>query len=289
MSPNQVIERERRWARLAIIGAALPVGLLIASLFARAGVDLPVEPLLPSFFRAVDASSGAWIAWGALQGLALVLLAAPLTYLFLAAAARSERMLKPLVGFCVLGPVLYGTQFALLAVAQVDAAEQFAQQSQGVGDIYSLSSDLYEDSGLLTVAGALGAGGALSLVFAMVYTPLWATRVGLVSRFYGTLGMALGASLLFPPLAELALPALFMWFGYLAALISGRLRRGRPPAWDAGTAVPWPAAGQEPAAVVAGGGEPVVEGDASEIPGVGESPNAARRERAKRRKRKRRR
>ena len=287
MSPAQIIERERRWAPVATIAAALPIGLFIGSLFARSGVDLPDQALLPAFFRAIDASPGSWIAWGVMQGLGLMLMAVPLTYLFLAAAARSERVLRPLVGACVLGPVLYGLQFALLAVAQTDVAQQFASESQGVGDIYTLSIDLYEDSGLLTAAGAFGAGGALALVFAMVYTPLWATRTGRVTRFYGTLGMALGASLLFPPLAELALPALYLWFGYLALLISNRLRRGRPPAWDAGEAVPWPAPGQEPVAAGAGGAE-VVEGDASEIPGVDENPNAARRERAKRRKRKRR-
>lgn len=288
MSPNQVIQRERRWARLATIGAALPVGLFIVSLFARASVDLAGDTLLPSFFRAIDSDSGAWLAGGALQGLGLALMAIPLSYLFLAAAARSERMLTPLVGFCVLGPLLVGLQTALNAVAQLDVADQFVAQSAGVGDIYTLAADLYEDSSLRTISGALGAGGALALVFGMVYTPLWATRTGLVTRFYGTLGMALGASLLFPPLAQLALPMLFLWFGYMALLISNRLRRGRPPAWDAGQAVPWPASGQEPVAVGGDAGPDVIEGDASEIPGVDENPNAARRERAKRRKRKRR-
>ena len=287
MSPNQVIERERRWQRVATIGAALPVGLFIVSLFARASVELPTDTLFPGFFRAIEADSGAWTAGGVLQGLALLLLAVPLTYLFLAASARSERMLAPLVGFCVLGPVLVGIQTALSAVAQVDVAQQFVAQSSGVGDVYTLASDLYEDSSLRTLAGALGAGGALAMVFAMVYTPLWTTRTGLTSRFHGTLGMALGASLLFPPLAELALPMLFLWFGYLALVLSGRQRRGRPPAWDAGRAIPWPTGGQEPVAAAAGAGT-VVEGDASEIPGVDENPNAARRERAKRRKRKRR-
>ena len=290
LSPNQALERERRFHRLAIAGAALPVVLFIASLFARASVELPTDTLFPGFFRAIEADSGPWVAGGVLQGLALLITAIPLTYLFMAASARSDRMLRPLVGFCVLGPVLVGIQTALSAVAQVDVAQQFTSQAVGVGDVYTLASDLYEDSSLRTVAGALGAGGALAMVFAMVYTPLWTTRTGLTTRFFGTLGMALGASLLFPPLAELALPMLFLWFGYLALMLSGRLRRGRPPAWDVGKAVPWPSGGQEPVAAGAGAGTGgVIEGDASEIPGVDENPNSARRERAKRRKRKRRR
>lgn len=281
-----MIETERRWARPAALGAALPIGLFVASLFARASVELPADTLFPSFFRAIEAESGAWLLGGILQGLALAVIAVPLTYLFLAAARRSDRMLKPLVGFCVIGPVLVGLQTALNAVAQIDVARAFVAQEPGVGDVYTLAADLFEDSSLRNVAGGLGAGGVLSLIFAMIYTALWASRTGLVTRFYGTFGMALGASLLFPPLAELALPMLFLWFAYLALMISGRLRKGRPPAWDAGRAIPWPKPGEEP--LPAAGPADVVEADASEIPGLEESPHAARRERAKRRKRKRR-
>lgn len=287
VSRDRIIERERRWGRWAAVGATVPVFLFIASLFVRAGVELPGDTLYPSFFRAVDANSGAWIAGAVLQGLALMLMAVPLTYLFVAAAVRSEKVLRPLVGFCVIGPVLVGLQTALQGVAQVDAAQTFVSQAAGVGDVYTLAADVYEDVSLRQVASAIGAGGALSLVFAMVYTPLWATRTGLVTRFYGTLGMALGASLLFPPLAELALPALFVWFAYMGMLFANRLRRGRPPAWDEGVAVPPPPRGAQPEPAT-GPRDDVIEGDASEIPGVDENPNAARRERAKRRKRKRR-
>ena len=63
---------------------------------------------------------------------------------------------------------------------------------------------------------------------------------------------------------------------------------GRPPAWDAGEAIPWPTPGDDQSVAAAGANGEVVEGDATEIPGVAENPNAARRERAKRRKRKRR-
>jgi hypothetical protein len=286
VSPRRIIERERRWAGPVAVAAVLPIGLFVASLFARAGVELPDDTLFPSFFRAVDAHAGAWVASGVLQGLALALLALPLTYLFLAAEARADRMLRPLVAFCVLGPLLVGAQAALNAVAQAQAASEFVAQSPGVGDVYTLASDVFEDESLRTIAGSLGAGGALSLVFAMVYTPLWASRTGLVTRFYGTMGMALGASLLFPPLLQLALPLLLGWFAYLGLLVMGRLRRGRPPAWETGKAEPWPAAGEEPEAAP----EPAatVEGDASEIPGVGEGPAPARSS-SSRRKRKRRR
>jgi hypothetical protein len=123
----------------------------------------------------------------------------------------------------------------------------------------------------------------------MVYTGLWGVRTGLLTRFHGTLGMALGASFILPPLTGLTLPALLAWFMYFGLMIAGRTPKGRPPAWDAGVAVPPPKAGEEPQPVAAAAGGDVVDGDATEIPGVDENPNAARRERAKKRKRKRRR
>jgi hypothetical protein len=175
----------------------------------------------------------------------------------------------------------------IAAVAQADIASQFVEQSAGVGDIYSLADNLRDESGLLQTASGLLLPGLVSLVFAMIYVPLWAVRTGLLTRFFGTLGMALGASIIF--LFAIALLAIFFWALYLGLLLLGRISAGRPPAWDAGEAIPWPAPGSEPAAAAAGGAGDVVEGDASEIPGVGESPNAARRERAKKRKRKRRR
>ena len=76
----------------------------------------------------------------------------------------------------------------------------------------------------------------------MLYTCLYAMRVGLLSRFWGSLGMALGvASLILAP--EFAL-IFFIYFGLLAV---GKLPGGRPPAWDAGEAIPWPTPGEKAA------------------------------------------
>ncbi len=223
-----------------------------------------------------------------LGGVAFLMLTFPLIYLFKAAQARNERVLGAMIGLVAIGPVLYGLRAILLALAQVDIAKQFVEQETGVGDIYSLAKNLFENSDLLGAASLASSIGLLAMVFAMIYTPLWAVRTGLITRFYGTLGMALGACLILPPLGPLIVPVLLAWFMYFGLLLAGRSPAGRPPAWDAGEAIPWPTAGSEPlAAAGANGG--VVEGDATEIPGVGENPNAARRERAKRRKRKRRR
>jgi hypothetical protein len=39
-----------------------------------------------------------------------------------------------------------------------------------------------------------------------------------------------------------------VWFLYLGLLFLGKLPNGRPPAWEAGEAVPWPTPGEKAAA-----------------------------------------
>jgi hypothetical protein len=64
-------------------------------------------------------------------------------------------------------------------------------------------------------------------------------RAGLMTRFWGTLAMALGiGTLLFGSLMLLAFMIL------IALLIAAWWPGTRPPAWDAGKAVPWPAPGR---------------------------------------------
>ena len=41
--------------------------------------------------------------------------------------------------------------------------------------------------------------GLFSLVFALIYIPLWCMRTGLLTRFWAMLGLALGVSLLLSP------------------------------------------------------------------------------------------
>lgn len=68
-------------------------------------------------------------------------------------------------------------------------------------------------------------------------TSLEAMRVGLLTRFLGVFGIGTGlASAIGIPVA----PALFIaWIGSVAFLAIGYWPGGRPPAWDAGRAVPW--------------------------------------------------
>jgi len=124
----------------------------------------------------------------------------------------------------------------------------------------------------------------LGLVVMMVYVSLQALRAGLVTRFLGSLGMALGASMiLILPIAVLAMLA---WTGFLGLMFVGRTPGGRPPAWETGEAIPWQRPGEEPPAR---GGD-AIEGDATEVERDGEqaAPSESERGAPQKRKRKRR-
>jgi hypothetical protein len=117
-----------------------------------------------------------------------------------------------------------------------------------------------KDAGLVTFGSLLGLAGGLSLIVALFYVGLWSMRTGLLTRFWGSLGMAVGVVVLLG-LTPLAL----IWFAYLGLVFLGVVRGGRPPAWAAGEAVPWPTPGEQAAA----GLDPdpdVIEGEAEELP-----------------------
>jgi hypothetical protein len=285
VSKQAILERERRYRLPVVICAIAPLLALIGAIALQSSVT-GGSRLAPAQLAAVDGNGALYLLGAIVATLAFVILGAPLLYLFKAAQARTEGMYGALTFLVVLGPVLFGIQGVLFAVGEINVAEEFVAERSGVGDVYSLADNLRDDSTLRTAAIGMQSLAGLAFVFGMIYTPLWAVRTGLLTRFHGTMGMALGASLILPFLAGLAAPLLLAWFMYFGLMLAGRTPRGRPPAWDAGEAVSPLAPGDEPGPAAK---SDVIEGDASEIPGVGENPNAARRERAKKRKRKRRR
>jgi hypothetical protein len=287
VSRQAIIERERRQRPWVAIACMLPLAFYMVALVVESGSGVEIGGLMTEELRSFDEHSSSQLISSIARGIGFATMAVPLFFLFRAAQARTDRMHGALIGLVVIGPVVLAAQGLIAWSAQTDIASQFVEQSPGVGDIYSLADNLRDESGGLQTATALFLPAMLSLIFTLIYVPLWAVRTGLLTRFFGTLGMALGASIIF--LLQIALLAILFWLVYFGLLLLGRTPAGRPPAWDAGEAVPWPTPGEEPAALAGANGGDVVEGDATEIPGVDENPNAARRERAKRRKRKRRR
>ena len=120
--------------------------------------------------------------------------------------------------------------------------------------------------------------GLLGLIVAMAYTSLQALRTGLLTRFVGSLGVGLGVAAIFiPPLVLLPAVLWAGFLGYLGLLFTDRAPGGRPPAWAAGEAIPWPRPGEEESSAPRPGGD-AIEGEATEVPATGgtaEGPGGA--------------
>jgi MFS family permease len=260
MNRAQSLEWERRWALPAALAAFAAAILFIASTPISAAnllgsPDNEVE-LLREFYE----NSSDLLLSGALRAVAFLAFTLPLYFLFRAASTRSQSVRRGLVGVVIAGPIFVAALDLIFWFAIDPAAKDFA-----------------------TPGG--GTGVAIGFTFAVVYTSLWAMRVGLLTRFIGTLGMALGVAQLLIPFT---VAGLMLWMAWLGLIFINRVPGGRPPAWKTGEAIPWPKPGEAPAEP----SEPAsdtVEGEATELGAEAENPNAPRRERAKRRKRKRRR
>ena len=154
----------------------------------------------------------------------------------------------------------------------------------GTGPPDALATHTTDDNGTLQVSQGLLVPSVLGLIVMMVYIPLQSLRTGLIPRFLGSLGIALGASMiLILPIAVLAMLA---WAGFLGLMFVGRVPGGRPPAWDAGEAIPWPRPGERPSAPTGDGD--AIEGDATEVDGEPKDASEPSGQTPQKRKRKRR-
>jgi len=286
-----ILERERRWAVPAAVAAILAAPLYVLSIVIDQGGDVPRSGLATERYRAIEASGVEVFASVALRSIGFLLLAAALLYLFKAAQARSEKISGAMVGFAFIGPVLLAVQGIIAAIAQQGVAEDFVAQAGRGGDVFTLLDDLVDDSGGLEVASNLLFPAILGMLVAMIYISLQAMRVGLLTRFVGTLGMALGVGLVFI-VPAVSLLTIVLWFLWLGLIFLDRTPGPRPPAWEAGAAIPWPRPGEqraESADEEEGLPPGVVDGEGSELESSPAGDNSGRRERARKRKRKRRR
>lgn len=128
----------------------------------------------------------------------------------------------------------------------------------------SLADHLNRHTGVLVAGGLISTIGVLAMVFGLIYTSLWCMRVGLLTRFWGALGMAFGLFLiipLFPPV-----PGLVLWFAAIGLMFIGTWPRPLPPAWGAGVAIPWPRPGEDVGPPPAQpGADGTVEGSGREV------------------------
>jgi hypothetical protein len=196
-----------------------------------------------------------------------------------ALARSSGRMKSQLVGVIVVAPLFFAISGVLNGIATNEAAEAFEKGevkstlsaekgseecraeerdkgAKAFGEKYdsgtsplkdceateqeeSKAENALSEASLRDAATGFGLAGRIGLAVALVYCSLWGMRVGLLSRFWGSLGMALGVAALL-----LLVQFCLIFFIYFGLLLVGKLPGGRPPAWAAGEAVAWPTPGE---------------------------------------------
>lgn len=281
-SKTQTLEWERRWSVPVAIATFLAVALLLGSNLATQVSGTGDAEIL----RSTHEHSGSVLLTGAMQALAFLLLAAPLFYLFKVVSARSDRVRSQLVGLVVIAPLFLAVSGALTIGARGEAADQFVAgeakstlsareagekchselKKEGAKDFAEEyepaagetalaacdrrqveddeASNAVAEASLASLVSGLGIAGGLGFMIALFYSGLWAMRTGIMARLWASLGMAAGVAFLLGPLFVITL----LWFVYFGLLVLGKVPGGRPPAWAAGEAIPWPTPGEKAAA-----------------------------------------
>jgi hypothetical protein len=279
---KDVLEREARWSTPVALATFVSAALLIASaLLNQVSGENEAEIL-----RSVHEHSSSVTTNGILQAIAFALLVFPLVFLFRAVQARSPRVRGQLIGLIVAAPLFFAVSGVLSVGARTEAADMFVkgeakstlsakeanekcsekqeeenakefreefEPHKGETPLAACERQKVEDdeaenalgeASLAGISTGLGIAGGLGFAVALFYTGLWAMRTGLLTRFWGSLGMASGVAFLLGPLFIVTL----IWLVYFALLLLGILPGGKPPAWAAGEAVPWPTPGEKAAA-----------------------------------------
>jgi hypothetical protein len=289
-SGGELLAREQRWAKPVAIAALLAVAIFLVSGFIGAGTNGEGDAEL---LRSVHEHSSNVTLVGVMETIAFALLALPLVYLFKAVQGRAAGVRGAMLGLVILAPLCLAIATGFGAVTKHDAASRFvagdarstlskkeareecsselkekgakslgekfdpqqgetalaACQSREIED--DEASNALSEASTASIATFFGFAGGLSLIIGLFYTSLWAMRTGILSRFWAALGMALGVTVLLGIILFL-----LIWFAYLGLLIAAWIPKGRPPAWAAGEAIPWPTPGEKAAADLVGEDEP---------------------------------
>ncbi len=320
---SQILAWESKWSMPTASATFLVVVLLVAaSLLSQVSGGGEAAIL-----RSIDAHSASVTLTGALQAVGFALLAAPLFYLFRAVQARSPRVRSQLVGLAVVAPLFLAVSAGLSIGARHNAAnlfvngeakstltakeatekcvserkgngaksfgEEFEPEAGGTA-LSACEAQKVEDNeaknatgeaSLASISSGLGLAGGLGFIVAFFYSGLWAMRTGVLTRLWASVGMASGVALLLGPLFFVTL----IWLIYFALLLLGKVPGGRPPAWAAGEAVPWPTPGEKAAAELEPKDPDVIDVDATDVKeppaptnGNGSGDSSGRRKRKRR-------
>lgn len=331
VSKEALLERERRWTKFAGAAAVIGVAIILITL-GESSASVRTGDGLADRLVEINADSTSLILASIGQGVGWLLLGIPLVFMFQAAAGRSDRIRRGLIGVVVAAPVFLAIGAVLSTMAVIGAAGDFADESPAKIDS-CVERKLEADTGAegksqgqdggqkardgkatapadareteraedecrnevardtrlsASVSGletGFGLAGVIAFTISMAYVALWGLRTGLLGRFWGSLGIALGAVFVLFTIFSL------VWFIYLGLLLIGWVPGGRPPAWASGEAMPWQKgpgkggdSGQGPPGgeAIDGSGEPVEAPEATTAPELPPSPTGEPRKRKRR-------
>lgn len=284
---TQVVEAEQRQARIVLLATILGVVTTMSGLVVQSsGLDPSPADDAARLLDRVD-NFDSILAGAILSGLGYILLAGTVLFLFSAAARRSDRVRQSLRPLVAIGAVLLAISGVVTAIGYDSVATDFTgaglpTSGEAAAD---RASDLIGGSTALQIGAFAGLAGIAAFSFGIIYSSLWGMRTGLLTRFWGTLGIAFGAAFLLAQiLGPIGFLGVLVWLVHVALIGNGRWMGGPLPAWETGTAVPWPdprAAPPEPDPEEAAAPEDF-EGSATEVAPA----RPARRDNKRKRKRK---
>jgi hypothetical protein len=234
---DEQLERERRWAPLAVAGTCLAAILPMAGAIVGAGVlaDQPKDSASKLLY--FNDHDGTLVVSSILLSLGALAILVPLSYLYSATKFRRPQLPRVALMCVLFGCVALAIVQVTSQIVLTDKAATFASTGN---QTYEEAKDVLE-SGILRGLSAAGLAAQLAMGFAFVFISLNAMRVGLLTKFMGILGIIVGV-LFVVPLAPGPPVVQAFWLGALAALFAGRWPSGVPPAWASGKAEPWPSA-----------------------------------------------
>jgi hypothetical protein len=227
------IEQERRAgvpAAMAALGAMLLPAVAVA--VPRIAVEPDPEGARGTLL-AMAKAPGAFIAGGVMQAVGTALIAVVFLYLYRATRARRPETPRITGVLAVAGPLLFAAVILFSQIALVRAGADYAARGGSIQELLR--------GGMLGFIRSVGYSGTFALGLATLLVSLNAMRAGLLSRFLGALGIAIGVVSALPLFGATPLLQSF-WLGALALLLLDRWPGGRGPAWSTGEAVPWPSA-----------------------------------------------
>lgn len=219
--------------RYAIVAACAAVLIVASQVMQLTGPHARVNELTVDLVFA-DKRATIDVIGAALDMLGLLSVGFLLNWLHAVSHARNPSMKQFIRWLAVIGAVLSAAMAIIYTIVVAAKAHQFVTTgNQGYPEAAALTS-----GGLVEILPLLLQLGTLMLTVGCIWTSLNATRVGLLTRLVGYVGVLAGVLFLFP-LGAIVPVVQGYWLLAVAVTLAARWPSGDPPAWATGEAVAW--------------------------------------------------